>query len=234
MHVRHLTDLAIKKGMLAGQPNELARQVRAALVRELRERESEGLRARVRSLGGGNYSLVDKKLDQDLAQAERELADKAARQRDATKMALRRRLGRLSPPAFEALGRVLLDKLGVSNVELIRRGEGVAYFGGVRVLGAGALKVLIALRPGEAEINRRAVGELRAGLQARGYDEGLLFAAARLGGDGAAELKNGSGVVVHDGLSLATLLVKHGLGVRRLHLPVDYLDLEFLQELSEG
>jgi hypothetical protein len=234
MHVRHLTDLGIKKQLLSGQPNEVLRQVRAALVREVREREAEGLRARVRSLGGGNYALVDRKLDQDLAQAERELADKAARQREATRMALRRRLGRLPPPAFEALARVLLDKLGVTNVEMVRRGEGVVYFGGVRQLGAGVLKTLVAVRAGEAELGRRAVGELRAGLQARGYDEGLLLGAGRLGQDGAAELKSGSGVVLHDGLSLATLLIKHGLGVRRLHLPVDYLDLEFLGELSEG
>jgi HB1, ASXL, restriction endonuclease HTH domain/Restriction endonuclease len=234
MHVRHLTELGVKKQLLAGQPNELLRQVRAALLRELRERETEGLRPRVRSLGGGNYALVDKKLDPDLAQVERELADKAARQREATRMALRRRLGRLPPPAFEALVRVLLDKLGVTGVELVRRGDGVAYFGGARQLGAGTLKTLVAVRAGEGEINRRAVGELRAGLQARGYDEGLLLGGGRLGGDGAAELKSGSGVVVHDGLSLATLLVKHGLGVRRLQLPVDYLDLEFLAELSEG
>jgi hypothetical protein len=234
MHVRHLTDLGVKKQLFSGQPNEVLRQVRAVLVRELREREMEGLRARVRNLGGGNYALVDKKLDPELAQAERDLADKAARQREATRMALRRRLGRLPPPAFEALVRVLLDKIGVTGVEVVRRGDGVVYFGGARQLGAGSLKTLVAVRAGEGEINRRAVGELRAGLQARGFDEGLLVGGGRLGGDGAAELKAGSGVVVHDGLSLATLLVKHGLGVRRLQLPVDYLDLEFLAELSEG
>jgi hypothetical protein len=234
MHARHLTELAVKKQLLDGHPNELLRQVRAALVREVREREAEGLRARVRSLGGGHFALVDKKLDPELAQAERELAASAARQRESTRLALRRRLGRMAPAAFEALGRALLDKLGVTGVELIRRGEGVAYFGGARQLGAGTLKTLVALRPGEAEINRRAVGELRAGLAARGYDEGLLLAGGRLGADGAAELKNGSGVVLHDGSSLATLLVKHGLGVRRLYLPVDYLDVEFLSELTEG
>jgi HB1, ASXL, restriction endonuclease HTH domain/Restriction endonuclease len=234
IHARHLTDLAIKKQLLDGQPNELLRQVRAALVREVREREAEGLRARVRSLGGGHFALIDKKLDPELAQAERELAASAARQRESTRVTLRRRLGRMAPAAFETLGRALLDKLGVTAVELVRRGEGVAYFGGLRQLGAGTLKTLVALRPGEAEINRRAVGELRAGLAARGYDEGLILAGGRLGADGAAELKNGSGVVLHDGSSLATLLVKHGLGVKRQYLPVDYLDVEFLSELTEG
>jgi hypothetical protein len=234
IHVRHLTDLALKKRLLDGQPNEVVRQVRAALVRELRDREADGLRARVRNLGGGNWALVDRKLDPELAQAERELADKAARQREATRLALRRRLGRLSPASFEALGRALLDKLGVVGIELVRRGEGVAYFGGQHQLGVGMRKTLVALRPGEADIHRRAVGELRAGLAARGYDEGLLLAAGRLNDEGRAELKAGGGVVVHDGQSLAALLVKHGLGVRRLHLPVEYLDLELLAELTEG
>jgi len=194
---------------------------------------ADGLRPRVRALGGGNYGTVDKKLDPELMQAERELGSSAGRLRDATRVAVRRRLGRMAPAAFDALGRTLADKLGITGLELLRRGEGVTYWGGTRPSGVATTRVLIALRPGEGEVNRRAVGELRAGLAAKGYDEGLLFSAGRPNAEALAELKTG-GVTVYDGAALATLLVKHGLGVRRVTMPVDYLDIDFFGELNEG
>jgi hypothetical protein len=140
----------------------------------------------------------------------------------------------MSPPAFETLLRALCDKLGIAGLELVRRGDGVAYYGGQRTRGLGTVKVLVAIRPGEAEINRRAVGELRAGLAAKGCDEGLLFAGGRPAPEALAELKNGPGVTAYDGLALAQLLIQHGLGVRRTFVPVDYLDLDFLSELTEA
>ena len=235
MHVRHLVDTAIKRHAVDDKthPGDLVRLARAALVGEQREREAEGLRPRVRALGGGNYGSVDKKLDPELLQAERELGDRAARLRDATRAAVRRRLGRMAPAAFDALGRTLCDKLGFTGLELVRRGEGVTYWGGTRPRGVAATRVLVAFRPGEGEINRRAVGELRAGLAAKGYDEGLLFAGGRPNGEALAELKHG-GVTLYDGVALASLLVRHGLGVRRVPMPVDYLDLDFFFELQES
>ncbi|HEX9101463.1 MAG TPA: restriction endonuclease, partial [Polyangia bacterium] len=235
MHVRHLVDAALKRRALDDktQPGDLVRLARAALVREQRDREADGLRPRVRALGGGHYGTVDKKLDPELQQAERELGSSAGRLRDATRAAVRRRLGRMAPAAFDALGRTLADKLGVTGLELLRRGEGVTYWGGSWARGVATARVLVALRPGEGEINRRAVGELRAGLAAKGYDEGLLLAAGRPNAEALAELKQG-GVALYDGAALASLLVKHGLGVRRVAMPVDYLDLDFFGELTEG
>jgi hypothetical protein len=140
----------------------------------------------------------------------------------------------MTPAAFEALGRTLCDKLGLAGLELIRRGEGVAYWGGTRAAGVGSLRTLVALRPGEAEINRRAVGELRAGLAAKGFDEGLLLGGGRPNAEALAELKNGGPISLYDGAALAQLLMRHGLGVRRALVPVDYLDLEFFAELTDG
>lgn len=236
LHVRHIVEAALKRRLVDARvaPNELVRLARVALARELRDRESEGLRPRVRSLGAGHFAPLATKLDPDLAAVEGELADRAARLRDATKAALRRRLGRMTPPAFEALARALCEKLGIAGLELIRRGEGVAYYGGQRPSGLGTVKTLVAVRPGDVEINRRAVGELRAGLAAKGCDEGLLFSAGRAGSEAMTELRAGSGVTAYDGVALAQLLVRHGLGVKRQMLPVDYLDLEFFTELTEG
>jgi hypothetical protein len=236
MHVSAIAEEVVRRKLVddKGGASEIARQVRAALIRDERERHVEGLRHRFLNLGGGLFALAEKRLEPELLPLERELADRAGRVRDATRAAIRRRLLRLAPAAFEALGRALLDKMGVERVELVRRAEGVAYYGGVRSTGVGQTKVLVAMRAGEQEINRRAVGELRAGLQIRGFDEGLLFAAGRPAPDGTAELKLSPGVTAYDGQSLAGLMMKHGLGVRRLSLPVDYLDLELFHELTEA
>jgi hypothetical protein len=234
MHVRHMADVALKRQLVSGGHGDVVRQFRAALVREQRDREADGLRARVRALGGGHYAPADRKLDQELVPLERDLAQAAQKLRDATHAAVRRRIQRLPPPAFEALGRSLLDKLGLTGVELVRRGEGVAYYGGQKQLGVSTVRTLVAMRPGEGEFGRRAIGELRAGLAAKGYDEGLLLAAGRANAEAVAELKNGGAVVAHDGDSMASLSIRHGLGVRRVQMPVDYLDLELFTELTEA
>ncbi|MDB4969078.1 MAG: hypothetical protein JWN44_4767, partial [Myxococcales bacterium] len=235
MHVRQLVETAVKRKLVDDktQPNDLVRLARAALLREQRERDADGLRPRVRALGGGNYGTVDRKLDPELLQAERDLGERAARLRDATRTAVRRRLGRMSPAAFDSIGRTLCDRLGITGLELLRRGEGVTYWGGTCFRGVGVVRTLVALRPGDVEINRRAVGELRAGLAAKGYDEGLLLSAGRPNPEALAELKVG-GVRLYDGGALAGLLMKHGLGVRRAALPVDYLDLDFFSELQDS
>jgi hypothetical protein len=236
LHVRAIADQVAKRRLLDARlpPPEVVREVRAALVRELRDRVAEGLRPRVRSLGGGQYAYALKKLESELYGAERELAERLTRLREQVRVALRRRIGRLPPGAFELLTRALCDKMGLPSLELVRRGDGVAYFGGARSIGAGAVRTLVAVRPGEAELNRRAVGELRAGLQARGYEEGVLFAGGRLSGEAQAELKAGAGVRVYDGAQVALLCARHGVGVRRALAPVDYLDLDFFAEITEG
>ena len=181
------------------------RLVRAALVREQRDRDADGLRPRIRALGGGNYATVDRKLDPELMQAERELAveRRAPARRHPRRRAPSPRAA-CRPPPFDALGRTLADKLGITGLELLRRGEGVTYWGGTRTAGVGTVRTLVALRAGEGEVNRRAVGELRAGLAAKGYDEGLLFSAGRPNGEALAELKAG-GVTLYDGAALAAL-----------------------------
>ena len=137
--------------------------------------------------------------------------------------------------------RLLADRLGIADLELVKRGDGVAYFGGER-RGAGEAtvparprKVLLAMRSGEEELGRRAIGELRAGLKARGFDEGLLLTAGPIGAEALAELgASGGAVAVHDADELAALCTSHRVGTIRSAVPVDLLDVELLGELSEG
>ncbi|MCS6914417.1 MAG: restriction endonuclease [Myxococcota bacterium] len=136
--------------------------------------------------------------------------------------------------AFELLMRLLLERLGMINAELIKRGEGVAYYAGTLNRGSRiGIKVLCAVRPGEAEVTPEAVGELRAGVRLRGFDEGLLLASGRASQAALAEVSAAPGIEMYDQEALTDLLIRHQLGVRRMHLPIDYLDLDLLGELLE-
>jgi hypothetical protein len=238
IHVRQIVEMALKRRLLRGDLADLMRLVRGAIVVDTREREAAGLRPRVRAAGGSSYQLADRRLDPEVAQLEREVGDAASRLGEATRRALLRRLGKLPAHAFETLMRLLVSRLGIRGVELVKRGDGVAYFGGEREASAGGAtgrRVLIAIRVGEAELGRRAVGELRAGLRARGFDEGLLLTAGRIGAEALAELgSTGGAVTVQDADALATLCARYGVGTMRRSVPVDVLDVDLLGDLSEA
>ncbi len=233
-HARALAQEVERRKILEGRPQpEIVRETRMALFGELSSRPARGLRARIRSLGGGNYGSLDRKLDEELLSAERAVEQALDRLTIATNAAVRRKLTRLSPFSFEQLGRLIAESLGVERPSLVKRGEGVAYFGGERQIGAIRSRVLIGIRPGEAELGRRAVGELRAGLDARGFDEGFLVGLGRLSAEGREELRAGRAVTVYDGDSISALLNEKRLGVRVTYAPIAYFDPDFFAELNE-
>ena len=152
-----------------------------------------------------------------------------------TRLALLRRLQRLAAPAFESLMRVFAGRIGVGNVEFVKRGDGVCYFGGERLRGGQKRRVLIGIRPGDAEVGRRAVGELRAGLKARGFDEGLLLAGGSSNAEALEELSATAGAVeMYEGRALAARCASEGIGVVRRNMPVDVLDVELFVDVTEG
>ena len=230
---RQIAEIAVKRRLVRGELVDVSRAIRVALVREQRHRDTEGLRPRIRTLGPGQYALGERKLEPELYNAERELLDRASRTREATRVALRRRLRQLPPGAFELMMRLLLERMGMVGAEIVKRGEGVAYYGGNISRGGRSLKVLVAIRPGEGELSREAVAELRAGVRLRGFDEGLVLCAARAGGAALTELAAAPGIDLYDQDALTELLIRQHLGVRRMHLPVDYLDTELFNELLD-
>ena len=230
---RQIAEIAVKRRLVRGELVDVSRAIRVALVREQRHRDSEGLRPRIRTLGPGQYALGERKLEPELYNAERELLDRASRTREATRVALRRRVRQLPPGAFELMMRLLLERMGMVGAEIVKRGEGVAYYGGNISRGGRSLKVLVAIRPGEGELSREAVAELRAGVRLRSFDEGLVLCAARAGGAALTELAAAPGIELYDQDALTELLIRQHLGVRRMHLPVDYLDTELFNELLD-
>ncbi len=239
VHYRQIADMAVKRRLVRPDAPDVWRALRAAMLQESRDRQGQGLRPRIRHHGNGLFALATRRLEPELMTAEKELTGKHAELRALTRIALRRRLGRLPPTAFEHLVRVLLERVGYTELANIKRGEGVTYYGAVLARGALPVRVLIGIRAGEGDLGRKAVGELRVGVRLKQFEEGLLIGVGRLGPDGLAEARQGLAVggaamSVIDGDALADLLIRHGVGVLKVQLPVEYLDPELFADLSEG
>ena len=235
VHVRQIADSAVRRRLIHGEPNEAWRVMRAALASEPKERLRAGLRPRVKSAGSGLYALSRRVPDADLEKAEFVFGEARRALRERTLAAVEQRLGDLPPASFEALVRVILQREGFGPATFVKKVEGTIYVEALRGRGFRPSKCLIALRPGVAAAGRRALGELRAGIRARGQDEGVLLLAGRLADDAIAEWKqSGQPVEVVDGPALAETCVRHGIGVISSPVTVDLIDADFFAELSEG
>jgi hypothetical protein len=235
VHVRQIADSAVRRRLIHGEPNEAWRVIRAALASEAKERLRAGLRPRIKSAGSGLFALSRRVPDADLEKAEYVFGEARRALRERTLAAVEQRLGDLAPASFEALARVVLQREGFGPATFVKRVDGTIYVEALRGRGFRPSKCLIALRPGLAAAGRRALGELRAGIRARGQDEGLLVLAGRLADDAISEWKqSGQPVEVVDGPALAETCVRHGIGVISASIAVDLIDADFFAELSEG
>jgi hypothetical protein len=235
VHVRQIADAAVRRRLIHGEPNEAWRVMRAALAAEPRERLRAGLRPRVRPAGSGLYALSRRPPDMDLERAEYVFGEARRALRERILAALEQRMAELSPSAFEAIARVLLQREGFGPATFVKRVEGTVYLESLRGRGSRPSRCLIGLRPGTASAGRRAIGELRAGIRARNQDEGLLLLAGRLGEDAIAEWRQpGAPIEVVDGPAMADTCVRHGVGVVNAMVSVDFVDADFFAEISEG
>jgi hypothetical protein len=235
VHVRQIADSAVRRRLIHGEPNEAWRVMRAALASEPKERLRAGLRPRIRSAGSGLYALSRRVPDADLEKAEYVFGEARRALRERTLGALEQRLGELAPSSFEAIARVLLQREGFGPATFVKRVEGTIYVEALRGRGFRPSRTLIALRPGMTAAGRRALGELRAGIRARGQDEGILLLAGRLSDEAIAEWKQpGQPIEVVDGPAMAETCVRHGIGVLTASVTVDLIDADFFAELSEG
>jgi hypothetical protein len=235
LHVRQIADAAVRRRLIHGEPNEAWRVMRAALAAEGKDRLRSAQRPRVRAAGSGLYSLARRPPDSDLERAEFVLGEARRALRERTAASLEQRLGELTPAAFEAIARVLLQREGFGPATFVKRVEGTIYLEALRGRGFRPSRCLIALRPGTTAAGRRSVGELRAGIRARNQDEGLILLAGRLADDAVSEWKQaGVPVEVVDGPALAETCIRHGVGVINAVVNVDFVDADFFAEISEG
>ncbi len=235
VHVRQIADSAIRRRLIHGEPNEAWRVIRTSLAAEPKDRLRNGMRPRVRSAGSGLYALARRTPDADLEKAEQVFGEARRALRERTTAALEKRVAELPAGAFEALARVLLQREGFGPTTFVKRVEGTIYVEALRGRGSRPSKCLIALRPGASAAGRRAIGELRAGVRARGQDEGLLMLGGRLAEDAISEWKQpGCPLEIADGAALAETCARHGVGVLSATVSVDFVDADFFADMTEG
>jgi hypothetical protein len=246
VHVRQIADGATRRRLVHGEPNEAWRVMRTALAAEPRERLRAGMRPRVRSAGAGLYALARRPPDAELERAEQVFGEARRALRERTAAALERRIAELPAPAFEALARVLLQREGFGPATFVKRVDGTIYVEALRGRGARSSRCLVAFKFGPGSAGRRALGELREGIRARGQDEGLLMLAGRVADDGIAEWKkasDGSGrpdskptppIEIADGAAMAETCIRHGIGIINTMVSVDFVDADFFADIAEG
>ncbi len=245
MAVRQIADMATRRRLVHGEPNEAWRVMRTALAAEPRERLRAGTRPRVRAAGAGLFALSRRPPDGELERAEQVFGEARRALRERTLVSLERRLGELPPAAFEALARVLLQREGFGPATFVKRIEETIYIEALRGRGGRSSKCLIGLRAGGSTAGRRTIGELRAGLEKRKQmaaaagiappEEGLLMQAGRLAEDAIAEWKlPGPPIEIADGPALAETCIRHGVGVISATINVDFVDADFFAEIAEG
>jgi hypothetical protein len=233
--VRQIADMATRRRLVHGEPNEAWRVMRTALAAEPRERLRAGMRPRVRGAGAGLFALSRRPPETELERAEQVFGEAKRALRERTLASLERRLSELPASAFEALTRVLLQREGFGPATFVKRIEETVYVEALRGRGGRSSRCLIGLRFGPSSGGRRAIGELRVGIEKRGQDEGLLMLAGRLAEDAIAAWKSpGPPIEIADGPALAETCIRHGVGVINAMVSVDFVDADFFAEIAEG
>ncbi|HEU5060487.1 MAG TPA: HTH domain-containing protein, partial [Kofleriaceae bacterium] len=230
--VKQLAQMMRKRRLVDEDPEKMWRALKSALLADTQRRLGAGLPPRVVYRGRDLFAYRPSG-NAELEAAEAALEAAAHRLRGATERALAARLADLALPALEQVAYLYLVQTGWCEIEWIKRVDRSGY-ATAREPGDGQV-LLVGVRAGNQEIDRRGVGELRAGITAKNLTRGLLLAPRELGAEAKSELERpGAPVAVMAGLPWAGALVQAGIAVSQRMVPVSYLDGELLDRLAEN
>lgn len=232
MPVRQLAGMMRKRGLLDGDPEVLWPHLKAALLGDERSYKSLGLRPRIVYRGRDLFAPGPVAVS-PTAEAEAELARALSVMAVATHRTLKDKIASASQAGFERLVHAYLVSAGFRDISWVKRVEGISY--ATALPPEGATQVLISARSGAAPVDRRGVGELRVGVEAKQLLAGYLFAARELSADAERELeRNGRSITVVAGDAFVSALLASGVGVVTAAAPVRYVDDQLLTELLAG
>jgi hypothetical protein len=240
--VKQLAQMLRKRGMFEADPETYWPTLKAELLHDERSYRSVGLRPRVayrgRDLFGPGPALTSAS-----AMVERSLATAINQLQDHTAAALSARLKTASASGFERLITAYLVATGYRDIGWVKRVDGISYASatapgptwsspanaGERGIGK---QVLVSARSGSEPVDRRGIGELRVGVEAKGLSIGVLFAAAPLSAEAERELERGGrSITVVCADNLLRALLDAGVGVHVAPAQLRYIDDSSLDEL---
>ncbi len=230
--LRQLAQMMRKRNLVEVEPDQLAPQLKAELLGDERSYKALGLRPRIVYRGRDLFAPGPVAMSVT-ADAEAGLAAALSRLAGATHRALAQRVAKASPAGFERLIHAYLVGAGYRDIEWVKRLGGISY---ASATAPGIdRQVLISARSGDEPIDRRGIGELRVGVEAKNLVAGVLFAARELSEDAERELERaGRSIAVICGDQLVAALVATGVGVVSAAAPMHYVDDQLLDELLAG
>jgi hypothetical protein len=232
MPVRQLAGMMRKRGLLEGDPETMWPHLKAALLGDERSYKSLGLRPRIVYRGRDLFAPGPVAIS-PTAGAEAELARALSVMAVATHRTLKDKIASASQAGFERLVHAYLVSAGFRDISWVKRVEGISY--ATALPPEGSSLVLISARSGNAPVDRRGIGELRVGVEAKQLLAGYLFAARELSPDAERELeRNGRSITVVAGDAFVSALLTSGVGVVTAAAPVRYVDDQLLTELLAG
>ena len=220
MPVRQLTQALIRQRHLEGKADALWRMVKGTLLVSEQRRNARGLPPLVQYRGKDLFSAGSTLGRSAVDLAEAALARAAENYAAAVEQEMQSRLAQLAPQMLERIAYVYLQATGWTDISWIKRVEKSSY---ALATAPGAIdQTMIAVRGGPDDIDRRGVGELRAGLHAKDLDSGLLMSPCALSEEALAEMaKEGAHVRLVCGTDFIGELVAREVGIswRQQQLP---------------
>ena len=230
--VRQLAAMMRKRSLVEADPEQLAPQLKAELLGDERSYRTLGLRPRI-VYRGRDLFAPGPVATSATADAEANFASALSKLASATHRALSQRVAKASGAGFERLIHAYLVAAGYREVQWVKRIGGISYASAVA---PGIDRpVLISARSGDQPIDRRGIGELRVGVEAKNLVAGILFSARELSEEAERELERaGRSIAVMCGDQLVSALIAAGVGVVSSAAPLHYVDDQLLDELLAG
>jgi hypothetical protein len=230
--VRQLAAMMRKRSLVNQDPEQLWPQLKAELLGDERSYRALGLRPRIVYRGRDLFAPGPVAMS-TTADAEAGVATALSRLAGATHRALGVRLAKATPAGFERIIHAYLVAAGYREIAWVKRVGGISY-ASATAPGLGRT-VLISARSGDAPIDRRGIGELRVGVEAKNLVAGILFAPSEISEDAERELERaGRSIAVVCGDQLVAALIQVGVGVVSAAAPIHYVDDQLLEELLAG
>jgi hypothetical protein len=230
--VRQLAAMMRKRSLVNQDPEQLWPQLKAELLGDERSYRTLGLRPRIVYRGRDLFAPGPVAMS-TTADAEAGVASALSKLASATHKAFAARLAKASPAGFERIIHAYLVAAGYRDIDWVKRVGGISYASAI----APGLErtVLISARPGAEPIDRRGIGELRVGVEAKDLVAGILMTPGDLSEDAERELERaGRSISVVCGDQLIAALINSGVGVVSSAAPLHYLDDQLLEELLAG
>jgi restriction endonuclease Mrr len=221
-----------KRSLLDVDPEQAWPHLKAALIGDERSYRQLGLRPRI-VYRGRDLFAVGPVAQSTTSRAEQSLAHALSQLAVATHTALKERIARASAAGFERLVHAYLVSTGYKDIEWVKRVGGISY--ATALPPDGSSPIMVSARSGDNPVDRRGVGELRVGVEAKQLLAGLLLSARELSEEAEREMvRPGRSIMVLCGDAFVGALIGAGVGVVTAAAPVRYVDDELLSELLAG